>query len=88
MNKGWWHYSDADAVLVFVHGVLSDNEAAWSYKDKRNPENNRYWPTLIQSDKRFKNIAIYLSGYHTDVDAGRLIPLSQVHQHLALAGEF
>jgi phosphoserine phosphatase/pimeloyl-ACP methyl ester carboxylesterase len=69
-NNLWFHYSDSDAVLVFVHGVLSDSGSCWLYKDKAAPANNCYWPDLIVSDRRFNDISIYLAGYYTAVDSG------------------
>jgi Leucine-rich repeat (LRR) protein len=71
MTGRWFHHNTTDATLVFVHGVLSDNEAAWLYKDKTNPEKNCSWPELIRADKnRFKDISIFLGGYYTDIDSG------------------
>ena len=52
MTGDWFHTGARDATLVFVHGVLSDNETAWLYKDKENPTNNRSWPELVASDRR------------------------------------
>ena len=66
-----FHSSSRDATLVFVHGVLSDNQAAWLYKDRTNPAKSCYWPELIRSDKsRFKDISIFLGGYYTGVNFG------------------
>ena len=68
MNNRWFGYNDADAVLVFVHGLLSDSRSTWLYEASEESSANRYWPDLIQSDRRFKGIAIYLAGYHTATD--------------------
>src|SRR6266540_6478863 len=69
-NNFWYHYNDADAVLVFVHGVLSDSRGCWLYKDEATKESVCYWPDIIKSDDRFKDVGIYLAGYHTKVDSG------------------
>lgn len=69
-NNLWYHYNDADAVLVFVHGVLSDSRGCWLYKDEVTKESACYWPDIIKSDARFKDVGIYLAGYHTKVDSG------------------
>jgi pimeloyl-ACP methyl ester carboxylesterase len=69
-NNVWYRYNHADAVLVFVHGVLSDSRSCWLSQDKKTGQSHCYWPELIASDARFKDIAIYLSGYHTAVDSG------------------
>jgi Leucine-rich repeat (LRR) protein len=71
MTGGWFHTGARDATLVFVHGVLSDNETAWLYKNKEKPTNNRSWPELVMSDKkRFNDPSIFLGGYYTDLDSG------------------
>ena len=69
-NNLWYRYNDNDAVLVFVHGVLSDSHGCWLSKDENTDDPICYWPELIESDARFKNVGIYLAGYHTEVDSG------------------
>ncbi len=69
-NNLWFHDTDSDAVLVFVHGVMSDSRSAWLHDDPNDPTMNRYWPKLIRLDDRFENIPIYLAGYDTRVDSG------------------
>ncbi len=69
-NNLWFHDTDADAVLVFVHGVMSDSRSAWLHDDPKDPTMNRYWPKLIRLDDRFENVPMYLAGYHTEVDIG------------------
>src|SRR5258708_24542802 len=65
----WYRYSESDAVLVFIHGVLSNSRDCWIYQDKEQPEHQCYWPELIASDSRFRNIGIFLGGYFTGPDA-------------------
>ena len=62
-NNLWYHYCDSDAVLVFVHGVLSDSRNCWLHDEAGGAL--AYWPELVASDARFKNVGIYLAGYHT-----------------------
>jgi hypothetical protein len=69
-NNLWFHYNESDAVLVFLHGVLSDSRGCWLYEDAKDLGQHSYWPELIESDQRFKNIAIYLAGYYTAPDSG------------------
>jgi hypothetical protein len=69
-NNQWYHYNEKDAVLVFVHGVLSDSRKCWSSEDKETGRVSCYWPELIRSDARFQDIGIYLGGYHTNLDSG------------------
>jgi hypothetical protein len=69
-NTGWFYPNDSDAVLVFVHGVLSNNIVAWKYVDPRDPKKECYWPSLIKKDRRFKDISIYFAGYECSVASG------------------
>src|ERR1700686_1092857 len=69
-NNLWYRYNDEDAVLVFVHGVLSDSRGCWLHNDEQTNRPTCYWPELIESDARFKDVGIYLGGYHTAVDSG------------------
>jgi hypothetical protein len=68
-NNLWFRYTNHDTVIVFVHGVLSDSRGCWLYTGKTKGEANAYWPELIENDSRFGDLAIYLGGYYTDVDA-------------------
>lgn len=69
-NNTWFRYTESDSVLVFMHGVLSDSRNCWLYESKSHPESNCYWPGLIESDPKFKDISIYLAGYYTAPDSG------------------
>ncbi|KIP16525.1 PGAP1-like family protein [Burkholderia sp. MSHR3999] len=74
-NNRWYRNYEANEVLVFVHGVLSDSRNCWLACEKAT-NHIAYWPTLISSDPRFRNVGLYLGGYHTDVDSGDF-PLQQ-----------
>ncbi len=67
-NNVWYYRSagNADTVVVFVHGIFSDSRSCWL----RSETPRQYWPTLIRSDRRFGDAAIYLGGFFTQVDAG------------------
>jgi tetratricopeptide (TPR) repeat protein len=80
-NNLWYRYNDRDAVLVFVHGVLSDSRGCWLYEDDETKKPVSYWPDLIESDVRFKEVGIYLAGYHTAVDSGDF-PIQQCAQQV------
>ncbi len=83
-NNVWYRYNHADAVLIFVHGVLSDSRSCWLYEDMKTGQSHCYWPELIASDARFEDIAIYLSGYHTAVDSGDF-PIQQCALEISYA---
>jgi pimeloyl-ACP methyl ester carboxylesterase len=70
VNNRWFRSSDSDAVLVFVHGVMSDSRTTWLYEPPGHPSASCYWPGLIEADSRFKGIAIFLAGYHTAAHSG------------------
>lgn len=68
-NNFWYRYTDAEAVIVFVHGILSDSRSCWLWEDPQRRKLPQYWPAMIQDDPRFGDVGIYLGGYYTDVDA-------------------
>jgi pimeloyl-ACP methyl ester carboxylesterase len=67
-NNLWYRYTDGDAVLIFVHGILSDSRSCWLCNDEQTNQPICYWPELIKSDARYEDVGIYLAGYHTAVD--------------------
>ena len=69
-NNVWFRHSNADAALVFIHGILSDSRGCWLNCDPSNPQAQSYWPSLIEADARFHDIPIYLAGYHTAPNSG------------------
>jgi tetratricopeptide (TPR) repeat protein len=77
-NNLWYHHTGGDAVLVFVHGLLSDSRGCWLHDDGSTPI---YWPDLIETDARFGDIALYLAGYYTEVDSGDF-PIQQCAQQV------
>jgi hypothetical protein len=68
-NNIWYYYTNADTVLVFIHGVLSDSRDCWLHEASDRSE-QMYWPELIRRDERLPKISIYLGGYSTDIDSG------------------
>lgn len=69
-NNFWFRRTHSDAVIVFVHGVLSSSRTCWLYENPKKPEEDCYWPELIEKDSRFLDISLFLGGYDTAVDAG------------------
>ncbi|PYV76159.1 MAG: hypothetical protein DMG96_14990 [Acidobacteria bacterium] len=68
-NNLWYLDRRTQSVIVFVHGVLSDSRDCWFYEDSETPSRNMYWPALIESDRRFPDVSIYLGGYYTAIDS-------------------
>ena len=69
-NNFWYHYTDSEVALIFVHGVLSDSRSSWLHEINGRPSASCYWPTLVKRDNKFRNVSIYLGGYHTAVNSG------------------
>lgn len=69
-NNKWFVFNESQTVFVFVHGILSDSQSCWMYKNKKDTKDNVYWPQLIMEDDRFDNVSIYLGGYYTGIDSG------------------
>lgn len=51
-------------VVVFVHGILSDNEHCWQH------ENGAYWPNLLAGYEPLNKVGIYEFTYHTGIFSG------------------
>lgn len=68
-NNLWYEYNEADVVIVFVHGILSDSRSCWLRKGSQSQE-DVFWPELIASDPRIGRVPIFLGGYYTSVDSG------------------
>ena len=69
--KGYWYrYNDSDTVLIFVHGIFSDNASCWLARGASEAD-DVYWPDLIRVDQRFGDPSIYLAGYYTHYDSGQ-----------------
>lgn len=81
-NNVWFHYTESETVIVFVHGLFSDSQGCWSYEPSKKeiiraqkqgkPIGCVYWPDLVRWDSRFKNVSIFLGGYPTDIKSGTL----------------
>lgn len=49
--------SDADTVIVFVHGVMGDAVSTWT------SQGGAYWPSLLSEDHTFDGADIYVLSY-------------------------
>jgi pimeloyl-ACP methyl ester carboxylesterase len=68
-NNHWFSYTESDAALVFVHGILSDSTKCWQHAGA-DGEPEGHWPVLVATDPRFGNIGIYLGGYESGPNSG------------------
>lgn len=67
-GSGYWiQDTHADTVVVFVHGILSNSQAAWLTSSP----SCAYWPDLVAEDTEFfRDVDVFVAGYHSDADAG------------------
>lgn len=63
-NNVWFRGDSRDTTIIFIHGLLSDSRSCWANG------HGTYWPTLLEQDRRFDSIDIYLAGYATEIDTG------------------
>lgn len=52
--------TNADTVIVFVHGVFGGSVGTWT-----NQQTKAYWPNLILDDDSFKNTDVYVYSFST-----------------------
>lgn len=63
--KGWYHFSNNDTAIVFVHGLFSDSKKCWL-----NEETDTFWPNLVKNDSRFGNPSIFMAEFFTSPSSG------------------
>jgi len=64
-NNSWVEYRSSGTICVFVHGVQSSARDCWF-----NAKTGKFWPHLLQQDRVFGGVSIFLGGYFTQLDAG------------------
>jgi len=69
VNNIWYRLTDGNTVIVFVHGIFSDSNNCWFYKNKNDILKSQYWPNLLTQDPEFDDISIFLGGYYTALDS-------------------
>jgi pimeloyl-ACP methyl ester carboxylesterase len=60
----WIRQPSEDAVVVFVHGILSSGESCWRH------ENGTYWPGLLRNEPAANGWGIYVYSYQTGFFSG------------------
>lgn len=66
----WLRDKRSDTVVIFVHGIASDNVGAWLTAA---PPKCTYWPDLLASDTSyFSDVDIFVAGYYSQADSGSL----------------
>jgi pimeloyl-ACP methyl ester carboxylesterase len=74
-KTSWYCDTDADTVIVFVHGFNSNNRTAWLRSDTKTKRGHSFWPQLVLEDDALelpersgKKPAIFLAGYYAAAD--------------------
>ncbi|MGA7327946.1 MAG: hypothetical protein WBX25_26540, partial [Rhodomicrobium sp.] len=71
-GKNVWHCAnDSDTVVVFVHGLYSDNVAAWKSLASQDAGSGTYWPNLVLADNNLKQPSVYLAGFYTELGGAK-----------------
>ncbi len=65
---GWVRRPESDTVLVFVHGIFSNNQAAWLNGNEA--LGCPYWPQMVANDPAFAYAGVFVAGYYTGVASG------------------
>ncbi len=65
----WERFSGSDKVLVFIHGLLSEGERAWSSKEAD-------WIELVANDPQFTSCDIFLAEWYSTLLSGETDLLS------------
>jgi hypothetical protein len=53
--------TNADTVIVFVHGVFGDSTSTWT------APNNAYWPDIVTHDPEFDGTDVFVYQYPTQI---------------------
>jgi len=90
-KNAWIRQVSSDTVVIYVHGILSDNVDAWLTQ----AQPCAYWPDILAADDEFAGASVYLAGYYSKYDSGSSsiadaagalwVALSTVHGPLGLA---
>ena len=64
MKGQWVRKPSIGASVIFVHGILSSTETAWT------GSSGKSWPTLLENEPQFKNLGIYTFDYETGLFSG------------------
>lgn len=69
----WFCANDSDTVVVFVHGLISNNRTTWWHEDAKDTSRNQFWPRLVLEDPAFERPersglkpSVFLAGYYTE----------------------
>ena len=73
--------NEDNLVVVFVHGVFGDCENTWT-----NPDNQRYWPSMVGNDEHFRGAHTYVYYYPTTPGFGPRNPRSGSSHDVCLVG--
>jgi hypothetical protein len=64
MRGDWVRQPEEDAVVAFVHGILSSGESCWRH------DSGAYWPELLKNESVANGWGIYVYSYQTGFFSG------------------
>ena len=64
VEGNWIQKPCAGTCVIFVHGILSDGESAWTHPA------GAFWPSLLKDSDESSDLGIYVFTYKTDVFSG------------------
>lgn len=67
-DAGWVRRPDSDTVLVFVHGIFSNNQAAWLNNNEA--AGCPYWPKMVANDPAFAKAGVFVASYYSGPASG------------------
>lgn len=68
LSGAWFKKPESDTIIVFVHGIFSNNRDAWLSEDEK--AGCPYWPELLTKDELFKGVGVFVASYYTSLSSG------------------
>jgi hypothetical protein len=66
-RSAWYCANNTDTVVVFVHGLHSNNVTAWKSLEPQDADSASYWPSLVLTDANLRQPSVYLAGFYTEI---------------------
>jgi hypothetical protein len=101
MAEEWIRKPTWDQTVIFVHGILSSGDTAWTYRPPESawtrlkrrfngadPPPTTRWPELLKDNDRLKPVGIYVFTYPADIFSGNYSlsdAVDSFNAHLQLA---
>lgn len=63
LDGGWVRKPESNTIIVFVHGIFSNNREAWLNAGEG--DICVYWPDLVARDPTFQGAGVFVASYYT-----------------------